>query len=105
MFYILVDNQNVINQPFSSIQEARAYMNHHKIIGEIIDDYTLQELRQQPDTRPHSFSNSVIKKPYIGSNPRGRVPVCRPATTGHNVRQYQPIRNTPFKPKFVRRKK
>jgi len=101
-FYILVGDK-VVSQSFPSIEKAHEYMRYYKISGQVIDEQILQELRQ-PQEQPRDRSRySLIKRPYpVGS---ARVPVAHPSRAPNNVRQYQPIRNTPFRPHFVRKKK
>jgi len=99
VFHILV-GEKVVTQSFNSIEQARQYMQHYHIHGQVIDEQILNELRensQQEHPRNRS-SYSTIKRPYSGRERNVHIPTCRPATTGHNVRQYQPI-NPRFTPK------
>ena len=70
-------------------------MRYHHLAGQVIDEQILRELQQEYQ-QPHRVQ-SVIRKPYMGRERNVSIPVCRPATTGHNVRQYHS-----FKPKKVR---
>lgn len=97
IFYILVDNENVVQQSFSTIQQAREYMRYHHLAGQVIDEQILRELRQEVQQSAPPRIRSIIRKPYMGQERNVSIPVCRPATTGHNVRQYHS-----FKPKKVR---
>lgn len=96
-FYIQVSDGQFINQQFHSIQEARNFCEQHRIHRyEIIDDYQLQELRQESQEPGDRSRYSVIKRPYpVGS---ARVPVAHPRVSQHNPVSYRPI-NPRFTPK------
>ena len=104
-FYIQVSDGQFINEQFHSIQEARNFCAKHKIHGyEIVDEYQLQELRQeaQRDNRHQSFDNSIIKRAYQPHQTNMRVPVqnYQSQKAPNYVRPYQS-----FKPHFVRRRR
>ena len=97
MQYFILVGSNVVKQPFRDPKSAHDYNNFHRLGGQVISEYQLQELmNREPEPRNHS-NYSVIKRPYTGRERNVSIPVCRPATTGHNVRQYHS-----FKPKKVR---
>ena len=105
-FYIQLPDGQFINQQFHSIQEARTFCVQHKIHGyQILDEYQLQQMREEAQQeQPRDRSRySVIKRPYpVGS---ARVPVAHPSRAPNRPAPYRKISNTPFKPKFVKRRK
>ena len=105
-FYIQLPDGQFINQSFHSIQEARVYCVQHRIHGyQILDEYQVQQMREEAQPSRDRSHYSVIKRPYpVGS---ARVPVAHPRVSSHNPSPYRPInpRFKPHKSHLGRRKK
>ena len=84
------------------------YNHEHHLGGTVISEYQLEELRQEREQAQRApRTQSIIRKPYVGSNPSGRIPVAHPRVSPNNVRQYEPIKPyfRPHKSYLGRRKK
>ena len=81
-------------------------MRYHHIVGQVIDEQILRELRQevQPQCHPQS---SIIKRHYQTRESNMRIPVqpyyqqCAP----NRPAPYRKASNRPFKPHFTGKKK
>jgi hypothetical protein len=99
--YFILVGSNVVKQPFRDPKSAHDYNNFHRLGGQIISEYQLQELmNREPEPRNHPQS-SIIKRANYGAERNVRIPVCHPATTGHNRATYRPTGRI-FKPKKVK---
>ena len=95
--YFILVGSNVVKQPFRDPESAHDYNNFHRLGGQVISEYQLQELmNREPEPRNHTQS-SIIKRANYGAERNVRIPVVHPRVSPNNVRQYQPIRPY-FKP-------
>lgn len=78
-------------------------MRYHHIVGQVIDEQILRELQQEYQ-QPHRVQ-SVIRKSFVGSNPRGYIPTVRPDFAPNRPAPYHPVRNSRFQPHFIGRRK
>ncbi len=101
-FYIQISDGQFINQPFYSIKEARVFCAQHRIHGyQILDEYQLQQMREEVQPSRDRSRYSVIKQPYPTRERNVSIPVCRPAVAPNITRSYQSIKPY-FRPKKVR---
>ena len=105
-YFVQLPDGQFLSQEFYSLADARLFCAQHRIHGyQILDEYQLAELKQQYQQRPPHRTQSIIRKHFVGSNPRGYIPTARPSVAPNRPAPYHPVRNSRFQPHFIGRRK